>query len=153
MENNNNRPTPSPMITASTTTRPSSIYPRLPPSKLSQSPRLPHNDISNASRSLASSTATYEEDKAANDRTDDRRDKGSPHDRGDQETPEEDIPRTFYRDTIASLLENRLCLFHKLYPESTDASPCSCLPSLSISRTESSQPPPLPGNSNPIKKC
>ena len=153
MENNNNRLTPSPMITASTTTGPSSLYPRLPPSESSQSPGSPHNETPNASRSLASSTATYEEDKAANDRTDNRREKGSPHGRGNQETPEEDIPRTFYRDTIASLLENRLCLFHRLYPESTDTSPCSCLPSHLTSRTEPSQSSPLSGNSNPPRKC
>ena len=153
MEYNNNRLTPSPMITASTTTGPSSLYPRLPPSEPSQGPGSPYNETPRASRSLASSTATYEEDKAAKDRTSDRQDKRSPHNRGNEETPEEDIPRTFYRDTIASILENRLCLFHKLYPESTDASPCSCLPSHSISRTEPNQPPPLSGNSNPPRKC
>ena len=153
MENNNNRLTPSPMITASTTTGPSSLYPRLPPSEPSQGPGSPYNETPKASSSLASSTATCEEDKAATDRTNDRRANVSPHDRGKEETPEEDTPRTFYRDTIASLRENRPCLFHRLYPESTDASPCSCLPSHVTSRTEPSQSPPLSGNSNPPRKC
>ena len=153
MESNNNRLPPSPMITASTTTGPSSLYPRLPPSESSQGPGSPHNETPKASRSLASSTATCEEDKAAKDRTNDRRDKGSPHDRGNQETPEEDIPRTFYRDTIASLLDDRPCFSHSLYPDSTDPSPCSCPPSHLTSRAESNQSPPLSGNSNPPKKC
>ena len=153
MESNNNRLPPSPMITASTTTRPSSLYPRLPPSEPSKGPGSPYRETPRASRSLANSTATYEEDKAAKDRTNDGPEEGLPQDRGDEEIPEENIPLTFYRDTLAPLLENRLCLFHKLYPESTDASPCSCLPPLSISRTEPSQLPPLSGNSNPTKKC
>ena len=148
---NNNLP-PSPMITASTTTGPSSLYPRLPPSEPSQCPGSPNSKTPRVSRSLTKSTATYEEDKAVKDRTSDRRAKGPPHDRGDKETPEEDIPRTFYRDTITSIMENRLCLFHKLYPECRDASPCSCLRSPPPSRTEPDQSPPLSGNNNPPKK-
>ena len=153
MESNNNRLPPSPMITASTTTGPSSLYPRLPPSEPSQGPGSPYKETPRASRSLANSTATYEEGKAAKNRTNDGPEEGFPHDRGDEEIPEENIPRVFYRDTIASLLENRLCLFHRLYQENTDASPCFCSPPIAISRTESSQLPPLSGNSSPTKKC
>ena len=148
---NNNLP-PSPMITASTTTGPSSLYPRLPPSEPSQCPGSHSSETSRVSRSLTKPTATYEEDKAVQNRTCDDRAKGPSPDREDEETPEKEIPRTFYRDTLTAFMENRLCLFHKLYPECRDASPCSCLRSPLPSRTEPDQSPPPSGNNSPPNK-